>query len=693
MQMYIFLFKNKKKKHLLQQFRWERLFLVILQTVLQIRNNYCKTIIIRQTRFWFNQMLRKPFKLRRMKTFHAFLVALFLIAIQGICAQDTNYQVKKINGTEYILYPVQPGEGLFAIGRKFNIPVNEISELNPDVSGGLKSGQILLIPNKNNSKKTETIAEKPEKQETPVIVKAETSGDTEYIEHVVEKKQTLFAISRKYDISQDDIKKLNPQLEDGLKTGMVLRIPKATTDKKLKKKEKETQEETEKPKSKKNKNAAKTVVIRHTVKAKETLYAISKLYNVDVKDIIKLNPTALTSLTIGSELDIEVKKEIADKLAENEENNKPEVQEVVKTQYSVDDVQYLTRLTQRVKPNQTPIKIGVLLPLVIENIKTDAVNERFQDFYAGFLLAVNEAKQKGVSLEIYTFDTEKSEEKISLILQHPTLKTVDLIIGPAYSNMISLVSDFARENKINTIIPFSSKVPDVVGNPYLFQFNPSSKVESEYFSNLLIQKYKDENIVFVDLATSSFNDNGYEFSQDIKEILTSKNRSFKVIEAANEQVVQSATVFEAGKTNILIFNTDKFSALFPYLSFLNAKAQEYNILLYEQFSWKNQNAQVKFKSFSVAPFKPVLNDSVYNKYNDLFSASFSWKPSSNNPRYDILGYDLGNYFIALIYEFGSQFNNGKSKLPLASGVQSFLKFERSTTTNGFVNKQLYQHEK
>jgi LysM repeat protein len=549
---------------------------------------------------------------------------------------------------------------------------------------------ILLIPFKNSQK---TVVRNEEKPTTTTAKKVETAEKIEYTEHVVEKKQTLFAISRKYDVSQDDIKKLNPILESGLKTGMILRIPKATSDKKLKKKEKEEQDETEKPKSKKNKSSGKIVVIKHTVKAKETLYAISKLYNVDVKDIIKLNPSALTSLTIGSELDIEVKKEIAAQLAEIEENNKPEIQEVVKTQYSVDDVQYLTRLTQTVKPNQAPIKIAVLLPLVIENAKTDAVNERFQDFYAGFLIAVNEAKQKGVSLEIFTFDTEKTEEKITEVLQHPTLKTVDLIIGPAYSNQISLVSDFARQNKINTVIPFSSKVPDVVGNPYLFQFNPSAKVESEYFSNLLIQKYKEENIVFIDLAASSFNDGGYEFSQDIKDILTSKNRSFKVIEAANEQLIQSATVFEPGKTNILIFNTDKFSGLFPHLSFLNAKAQEYNILLYEQFSWKNQNAQVKFKSFSIAPFKPVLNDSVYNKYNDLFTASFSWKPSSNNPRYDILGYDLGNYFIALIYEFGPQFNNGKSKLPLASGVQSFLKFDRSSTANGFINKQLYQHEK
>jgi hypothetical protein len=58
-----------------------------------------------------------------------------------------------------------------------------------------------------------------------------------------------------------------------------------------------------------------------------------------------------------------------------------------------------------------------------------------------------------------------------------------------------------------------------------------------------------------------------------------------------------------------------------------------------------------------------------------------------------LGYDLGNYAIAMIYEFGPQFGWGKTKLPLASGIQSYLRFERSTPSSGFVNTQLYQHEK
>lgn len=626
-----------------------------------------------------------------MKTHYLILVSFFIFTLQIISAQETNYQVKKINGVSYILYPVQAGEGLYSIGRKFNISVKEINDLNADAVNGLKTGQILLIP--ASGANSVSSVKQPEKVTTEnKTTEVESKEKDEFIEHVVQKKQTLFAISRKYDVSQDDIKMFNPILESGLKTGMVLRIPKnvVSTDKKLKKKDE--QEVSDKPKSKKDK-AGKMVVIKHTVKVKETLYAISKLYDVDVKDIIKLNPNALTALTIGSVLDIEVKREIADKLSESEVDNKPVEQEVIKTQIQTSEIQYLTRLTQNVKPNTTPIKIAILLPLVIENVKSDAVNERFQEFYAGFLLAANEAKSKGVSLEIYTFDTEKSEEKITEVLQHPTLKTVDLIIGPAYSNQISFVSDFARENKINTVIPFSSKVPDVVGNPYLFQFNPSINVETEYFSNLLTQKFKDDNIVFVDLAASSFSDGGYEFSQDIKNILIAKNQNFKVIEAANEQLIQSSTAFEPGKTNILIFNTDKFSGLFPYLSFLNAKAQEYNIVLYEQFSWKNQNAQVKFKSVSIAPFKPELNDSDFKKYNNLFSSTFNWKNSSNNPRYDVLGYDLGNYFIASIYEFGAQFNSGKTKLPLASGIQSFLKFERSSTTNGFINKQLYQHDK
>jgi LysM repeat protein len=559
-----------------------------------------------------------------MKALNSLLIIVFLIICEGLSAQNQNYQIKKIAGKEYILYPVQAGEGLYGIARKFEVTLDKLNELNPDAANGLTTGQILLIP---SSKKTKTEVVETNKTEKSTVLKSE-KAETNFIEHLVEKKQTLFAISRKYDISVEELKKLNPDLENGLKTGMTLRIPcnKSIDDKK------------------------------HKNKCKDKIEAETK--NIQIA-----------------------------------ETPKPIEPEVVKAKHTVDDVRYLTRLVQNVKPNTTPLKIAILLPLVIENAKTDAVNERFQEFYAGFLLAANEAKNKGVSIEIYTFDTEKTEDKIIEVLRNQNLKNVDLIIGPAYTNQISLVSEFAKENKINCVIPFSSKVADLATNPYLFQFNATNFVETEYLCNLLNKNTKPENIVFIDLATVTASDNGFEFSQNLKNSLTAKNKPFQVIEMATEQLVQSSTVFDKEKSNVIIFNTDKFSGIFPYLSFLNSKAMEYDIQLYEQFSWKNQNAQVKFKSFSIAPFKPLINDDDLKQYNSLFNGNFGWKKSSNNPQYDVLGYDLGNYFIALLYEFGPQFSWDKKQLPLASGIQSFLKFERNNVTSGFVNKQLYQHEK
>ncbi len=603
------------------------------------------------------------------------LIVFFIFATFQITAQE-NYQYKKIDGKEYFLYTVQPSEGLYSIGRKFDVELKDLNKLNPEIANGLKTGQLILIPVTKETKKA--IANLRKESAQKPAIKNDTAQETNFVEHIVEKKQTLFAISKKYNITQDELKKNNPELENGLKTGMTLRIPKTT--------------ENESHKTKKDKKEAKTtVIIKHIVKPKETLYAISKLYNVDVEDVIKLNPTALSSLIIGSELTIEVQKELSATLEKAE--TKPIEPEEIKPQKALIDTQYLTRITKNVKPNSTPIKIAVLLPLVIENAKTDAVNERFQEFYAGLLLAANEAKSKGISIDILTFDTEKTEEKIIEVLQNQALKSVDLIIGPAYSNQVTYLSDFAKTNKINAIIPFTSKVADINENPYLLQFNPSRNVETDYLTNLLTLQYKNENIIFIELPNISDNDAGFECSSNLKELLNRKNRKFNVIEITSEQSLQTTTFFEKDKSNIVIFNTDKFSSIFPYLGFLNSNALNFNILLYEQYNWKNQNAQVKFKSFSIAPFKPLLNDVDFTNYTTLFKNTFNWKISSTNPRYDVLGFDLGNYAIAMIYEFGPQFGWGKTKLPLASGIQSYLKFHRYTTSSGFVNTQLYQHEK
>ena len=634
-------------------------------------------VIIQLINFTHNQM-------RKLLT--NILSLLFLLISLQVSAQQSEYPIKKINGVEYYVYTVQAGEGLYAISRKFNISQADINTLNPQIQTGLKSGQEILLPitQKQPEKKTDEKAKvhPSSSEQNEPSVKNQVLTEVQFVEHIVQKKQTLFAITRKYNVSQDDIQKYNPQIEGGLKEGMVLRIPviteKSKSNEKADKKQHPTETSKKQNEIKRNQSVSKdtTTYITHKVKEKETLYSISKLYNVETEDIITVNPKAAKGLKVGSELKIPHKRTIIIK-----KDSVPVVDKVKEIQ---NEIKRNTRISESVKPNKEPIRIAFLLPFMLESTKADPNNDKFNDFYAGALMAINEAKEFGVSTEIYTYDTEKNEEKIVEVLNKPELKNVDFIIGPAYTNQISYVSDFAKENRINTLIPFSSKVFDVNTNPYLLQFNPGVDVEAKFVAELMNNEFKTEEIVFFQLPNVNYSDDGNEFCIQLQNKLNALKRSYKVIDVTDEQ----STALSTSNKTIVFFNTDKFSLINPYINALSSATNASEITLYEQYSWQNANMQ-GLKTFSVAPFKPETNGVEFKKFSNNLSTTFDWKPSSYKPRYDLLGYDLTNYFIAQIYRWGANFNVDKNKLPQSAGIQSQFKFERSSERSGYMNKQLY----
>ena len=158
-----------------------------------------------------------------MKSFFIKTLPIFLLFISLLSwGQQDNFPVKKINGTDYYVYTVQQGEGLYSISKRFGVSQAEINNLNPQIHEGLKAGQEIVIPvNEKNVKNTITSSQSPKSDKEKSVSKKET----EIVKHVVLKKQTLFAISRIYNIPIDDIKKYNPEVENGLKEGMILSIP------------------------------------------------------------------------------------------------------------------------------------------------------------------------------------------------------------------------------------------------------------------------------------------------------------------------------------------------------------------------------------------------------------------------------------------------------------------------------------
>lgn len=103
------------------------------------------------------------------------------------------------------------------------------------------------------------------------------NGEKFYVHRVV-KGNTLYNISKAYNVASNTIIKLNPSINEGLKLGMELKIPYQLV--------------------------TETDYIYHIVKKKETLYQISKIYNVTVEDIKRINQINEEEISPGQYLKI-----------------------------------------------------------------------------------------------------------------------------------------------------------------------------------------------------------------------------------------------------------------------------------------------------------------------------------------------------------------------------------------------------
>jgi len=603
----------------------------------------------------------------KKQLFSLILSGLLLLSLFSF-AQNNNYPDTTVNGIHYFQYTVQQGDGLLSIGRKFKLSQNDIIKPNPELKDGLKTGQQILIINKT----------KPGKK-----ILAKPNSKIEFIHHKVQKKQTLFSIARKYNVSEEDIIKYNPEIEKGLKEGIEIQIPKPAKEKKNNDDDKTLNASNNTKTKQEAQIDKKQKYITHKVQPDETLFSISRRYKVDIPDIIKLNPGSQFKLAVGSDLKIpsiefvKSKEQIKDNLL-NDTKSKNEIKIIEKS-------------TQLKFTDHKTIKIAYLLPLMVDQVKKDPGDERFINFYEGSLLAINEAKQKGISFEIFTFDTDKSEDRIKEILNSSDMKSVDLIIGPAYSSLVPYVENFAKVNKINTLIPFTSKVSDIDTNPYLFQFNPGQDSELDFFYDLISGKYKNVHLVFAEIQDVNPTDEGNIRFNEIQKKLTKDHRSFSNIELSASNNINLSGVLKKGEKNLIIFNSDKFSNVSPFINLVSSQSTLYDIVLFEQFNWRNQTDK-SIHTFYLSPFITKFNPVAISDFNRQFNQFYGKDITSESPRFDLLGYDLSNYFISLIHRSGNKFSNKINSTNFDKGIQSDPLFERSSNNSGFINQRVYLGE-
>jgi LysM repeat protein len=167
-----------------------------------------------------------------------------------------------INGKVFVIHKVEEKETLYSLSRRYGATIPEILEYNPTADAGLEIGQILKIP-------------------YHARVQRKTSEGTI---HRVAEKETLFSISRLYQVSVDEIKEWNNLADNTLAIGQELLI--------------------KKPGGTAQAQQALPAEVQtvHTVGAGETLFSIARKYGVAVDQLKNWNGLTTSQLKVGQKL-------------------------------------------------------------------------------------------------------------------------------------------------------------------------------------------------------------------------------------------------------------------------------------------------------------------------------------------------------------------------------------------------------
>ena len=585
-----------------------------------------------------------------------FIQALYLVAALSVAPVGMMAQTH--SSDSYFLHTITKRQSLYSIASMYNVTTADIIKLNPGSSEQIKAGERLKIPQKN-------------------------AGSGQQTFHTIQAGETLYKLTQRYGVTAQHICKANPGLSaENFRIGQVIVIPAQT----------ESSEETiiNEVKSAGAVSSASTPLKpkcrdMHRVERKETIYSISRLYGITEAELIAANPELRTEkLKKGKFLCIPYTS------AGN--NQKEQEQPVSPTTIPTDNE--LFDKSKKENPKIATIKAAVMLPFMTDGSGNRDEQIRMVEYYEGFLMAVDSLKEKGVSIDIYTYDTYNNTSSVKSILAKDEMKNMNIIFGPAYPEQVKPVADFAKKNNIRLVIPFTSKGNEVFNNPSIYQINtPQSYLYSEVYEHFT-RKFTNANVIFLD-AEDGDKDKA-DFIKGLKEELKGKHIPFTELkgEAITPESLKGA--MNATLDNVFIPTSGTNIALIKLLPQLIVTLRDnpdYRMQLFGYPEWQTYTNDhlASFYELDTYFYSSFYTNNLFPEAIRFSSAYRKWysKDMSNTfPKYGMLGFDTGYFFLKGLSQYGSNLEDKLNKVTVTP-IQTGFKFERVNNWGGFINRKVF----
>lgn len=582
-----------------------------------------------------------------------FIRALYLIAALSATSAGMMAQTQS---SGYFLHTITKGQSLYSIASMYNVTTGDIIKMNPGSEDKIKAGETLKIPQK--------------------------SGGTEQQKfHTIQAGETLYKLTQRYGVTAQRICQANPGLSaENFRIGQVIAIPAQPVN----------SEETiiEEVKSTASLPPTPSTPLKpkcrdmHKVQRKETIFSISRQYGITEAELIAANPELRTEkLKKGKFLCIPYAQE-----------TKTDAPSVKPTVIPTDD-QLFDESRKEVRKIST-VKAAVMLPFMTDGSGNRDEQARMVEYYEGFLMAVDSLKEKGVSVDLYTYDTRNNASSIKAILGKSEMKNMNIIFGPAYPDQVKPVAEFAKKNNIRLVVPFTSKGNEVFNNPSIYQINtPQSYLYSEVYEHFL-RRFTTANVIFLDAADGD--KDKVEFIKGLKEELKNKRIPFtelkgeditpESLKGAMNHIMDNVFIPTSG-TNVALIK------LLPQLIVTLRDNPDYRMHLFGYPEWQTYTHDhlASFYELDTYFYSSFYTNNLFPEAVQFSSAYRKWysKDMLNSfPKYGMLGFDTGYFFLKGLSQYGDNLEEKLNKVTVTP-IQTGFKFDRVNNWGGFINRKVF----
>lgn len=555
-----------------------------------------------------------------------------MTSVGTLLAQPENAKTEVRNGQTFYVHEVIQGNTLWGLQNLYKVSAEIIIQHNPSVVDGLKVGQLIYIP-------VNGVA--PAKPNAPSQAQPGTHV-VENVVHVVAGGETVYGISKKYNITTEQLLELNPEAKNGLSVGQVLLISKGTPGASIPVGNTPSEVIPEPVREPSTVVIFKDSLVQHRVMKGETLYSISKRFMVPVETLMEVNKLKSQNIKEGDVLIIPLKKENVGQVPYRPVP--PPATGVTINAPARNDGEF-----QFQQKNQ--LRIAVLLPIEYgKSTRSNGKTRAAIQFYAGVKMAIDTLGKMGLNAHVTLFDTRSDSATTVGVLEKMNESQWDLVIGPLFHTPAQLVANWAKQNRVPLLLPTPMSPALLKMNPYVFMSIPTDARIMEGMAQHIVLRHAKDNIILIKSGLAEDEQNYEILKNKINSLLGAGAYRKTVKEISGKANLQSA--FVRGMRNIYIMpsknksHVTDFWKAFESFQLRNSDGNNPNIVLYGMREWeewkeltREQKSIVNLHYASATSW--VTTTAGFNNFARQYRSRFMAEPE----RLTVQGYDATHYFI------------------------------------------------